>query len=78
MDNKSKQPDYRAISYYPTGRTDNKGQPVDESVEVGAVWVSDKGDLSLQLKSGIVLPRDTQYRYKKIWLFPNKIKGAQS
>ena len=73
-----KQPTHRVMCYYPTGRTDTNGKPVDEGVEVGAVWASDKGDLSMSFKSGIVLPRGGQYKYRKLWLFPNKQKGAQS
>ena len=66
-----KKPTYRAITYFPV-----EGRDTDESVEVGAVWTSDTGDLVLSFKSGITLPRDG-YKYKQIWLFsPDKKRSS--
>jgi hypothetical protein len=67
-----KKPTYRAITYFPV-----EGRDTDESVEVGAVWTSDKGDLVLSFKSGITLPRDG-YKYKQIWLFSTDKKRSSS
>ena len=67
-----KKPTYRAITYFPV-----EGRDTDEAVEVGAVWISEKGDMSLSFKSGITLPRDG-YKYKQIWLFSTDKKRSSS
>ncbi len=67
-----KQHAYRAVTYFPV-----EGRDTDEAVEVGAVWISEKGDMSLSFKSGITLPRDG-YKYKQIWLFSTDKKRSSS